>query len=30
MDEHMEKYKLQEQDWRPRMMQMIKQGQKKR
>ena len=30
MDEHMEKYNLQDQDWRPRMMQMMKGGQKKR
>ncbi len=30
MDEHMERYNLQDQDWRPRMMQMMKGGQKKR
>jgi ribonuclease Z len=29
MDKHMEKYNLQEQDWRPRMMQMIKKNQQK-
>jgi ribonuclease Z len=29
MDKHMEKYNLQKQDWRPRMMQMMKQGQQK-
>ena len=29
MDKHMEKYNLQDQDWRPGMMQMIRKGQKK-
>jgi len=29
MDKHMEKYNLQDVDWRPGMMKMIKQGQKK-
>jgi ribonuclease Z len=29
MDKHMEKYNLQDQDWRPGMMNMMRQGQKK-
>ena len=29
MDKHMEKYNLQDVDWRPGMMKMIKEGQKK-
>ena len=29
MDEHMEKYNLQDQDWRPGMMEMIRKGQEK-
>ena len=29
MDRHMEKYNLQDQDWRPGMMEMIRKGQEK-
>ena len=30
MDRHMEKYNLQDQDWRPAMMEQIKKAQKKK